>query len=164
MTRSGSRPVLVSGPGLAPVAPVTLRRPAGSGGQTGFAAPSADPVRSLLAGVRAGMSAGQPAPSPAGPPPSTAGPAPSTAPANGGQISGRVTDQRGHPLAGICVFAQQSGGFGYAQARTGLRGYFTTAKLPPGRYIALFYAGCGNSGNWLTQIYKGTYNFSKATI
>jgi hypothetical protein len=158
MTRSGSRPVLVSGAGLAPVAPVTLRL-AGSGGKTGFAAPSADPVRSLLARVRAGMLAGQPAPSPA-----SAGPAPSTAPANGGRISGRVTDQQGHPLAGICVFAEQPRGFGYAQARTGLRGYYTTANLPPGRYIALFYAGCGNSGNWLTQIYRGTYNFGKATI
>jgi hypothetical protein len=153
MTQAGSRPVLVSGSGLVPVAPVTLRRPALHASQLALPAAAADSGGALLARVRAAVSAGGPA-----------GRLTSPALTNGGQISGRVTDQRGHPLAGICVLAAQLKGFGFAEARTGLRGYFTTAKLPPGRYIAIFFAACGNTGNWLTQVYKDTDNLSKPTI
>jgi hypothetical protein len=108
---------------------------------------------SLLAGMR-GVRAGPPA----------SQPAPSVAPARGGRISGRVTDQRGHPLNGICVIALQRNGGGYTQARTGLRGLYTTAKVPPGRYVAIFTTGCGNSGNWLSQVYKNSSNLLRPTL
>ena len=153
ITQAGSRPVLVRGSGLVPVAPVTLQRPTLPAGRPILAATPAEQTMSLLARVRAAVSGGR-----------SAAPQAAPAPANGGRVSGRVTDQRGHPLAGICVLAVQRTGFGFGQARTGLRGYFTTAKLPPGRYIAIFFAACGNTGNWLTQVYKNTDNLSKATI
>jgi hypothetical protein len=157
MTEAGSRSVLVSGSGLVPVAPVTLRRPALQASRLALPATAADPGTSLLARLRAAALAGEPKPS-------APGQRASLDPANGGRISGRVTDQHGHPLAGICVLAVQSRSYGYAQAQTGLRGFYTTAKLPPGRYLAIFYAACGNTGNWLTQVYKNTDNLSKPTI
>lgn len=153
MTQAGSRSVLVSGPGLVPVAPVTLRRPASSARQLAVPASAADPGRALLARVLAAVSAGGPA-----------GRLTSLAPANGGRISGRVTDQRGHPLAGICVEAGQVNGNGFTHLATGRRGFYLTAKLPPGRYVAFFYPGCGNTGNWLPQVYKDSDNLLKPTV
>jgi Carboxypeptidase regulatory-like domain len=160
MTRAGSTSVLVPGVGLTPVAPVTLRPPVLPAAQPGLGTTPIELARSLLArvrGVRAGAPAGQPAAR-------TVGQPASLALASGGQISGRVTDQGGHPLAGICVVALQYNGPAQTQVRTGLRGLYTTAKLPPGRYIAFFFAGCGNSGNWVAQIYKDTDNPLKATL
>jgi hypothetical protein len=120
------------------------------------AVPAATPIQqamSLLAGMR-GVRAGPPA----------SQPAPSVAPARGGRISGRVTDQRGHPLNGICVIALQRNGGGHTQARTGLRGLYTTVKVPPGRYVAVFTTGCGTSGNWLSQVYKNSSDLFRPTI
>jgi hypothetical protein len=153
MTQAGSKSVLVSGSGMVPVAAVTLRRPALQASRLALPSSAADPGRALLARVRAAVSADGPA-----------GGLTNLAAANGGRISGRVTDQHGHPLAGICVLAVQSRGYGYAEAQTGLRGFYTTAKLPAGRYLAIFFAACGNTGNWLTQVYKNTDNLSKPTI
>src|SRR5262249_25419113 len=82
---------------------------------------------------------------------------------NGGRISGRVTDQRGHPLAGICVEALRVNGGGYAELATGRRGIYLTGKLPPGRYVALFSVGFGNQGDWLPHVYKGSDNLGKPT-
>jgi hypothetical protein len=143
LTQAGSRSVLVSGPGPVPVTQVTLRRPVLP------ASLSVQSARSPLARVLAGVPGGRRA---------------SLAPGKSGRISGKVTDQSGHPLQGICVLVQQQSGFGYDVARTGLRGLYTTAELPPGRYYAAFYAGCGNSGNWLTQVYKNTDNLLKPTL
>ncbi len=36
-----------------------------------------------------------------------------------------------------------------------------SAELPAAKYQLIFYAQCGNTGNWLTQIYKGIYNPNK---
>jgi len=152
-SQSGSRPVLVSGSGLVPVAPVTLRRPALPAGRPVLAATPAAQAVSLADQVRAAVSGGQPAAPQAAP-----------APANGGRISGRVTDQRGHPLAGICVETFRINGFGYAALVTGRRGFYLTGKLPPGRYVALFAPGCGNQGNWLPQVYKDSENLGKPTV
>jgi hypothetical protein len=143
VTQTGSRSVLVGGTGLVPVAPVTLRRPVLP------ASPSVESARSLLARVLASAPGGQRA---------------SVAAGKGGRISGRVTDRRGHPLQGICVLVQQQSGWVSDVARTGLRGLYTTAELSPGRYYAVFYAGCGNSGNWLAQVYKNTDNLAKPTV
>jgi hypothetical protein len=153
MTQAGSRPVLVSGSGLVPVAPVTLQRPALDAGSLALPESAAGSGRALLARVRAAVSAGGPA-----------GWLTGLAPASGGQISGRVTDQHGHPLAGICVEAGQVNGKGFTHLATGRRGFYLTAKLPPGRYVALFYPGCGNTGNWLPQVYKDSDNLLKPTV
>ncbi len=37
-------------------------------------------------------------------------------------------------------------------------GTYRTARLPAGQYQLFLYPGCGNTGNWLFQIYKGIYN------
>jgi len=153
MTQARSRSVLVSGSGLVPVTPVTLQRPALDASQLALPASVAGSGTALLARVRAAVSAGGPA-----------GPLTSLAPANGGRISGRVTDQRGHPLAGICVEAAQVNGRGFTHLATGRRGLYLTAKLPPGRYVALFLTGCGNTGNWLPQVYKDSDNLLKPTV
>jgi hypothetical protein len=156
MTRPVSTRVLVSSSGpvpVTPVTPVTLQRLTFQAGRPVLAATPAEQAMSLLARVRAAVPVDQPAALQATP-----------APANGGRISGRVTDQRGHPLAGICVLALRVNGGGYAALTTGLRGLYLTGKLPPGRYIALFYAGCGNMGNWLPQVYKDSDNLGKPTI
>ena len=152
-SQSGSRPVLVSGSGLVPVAPVTLRRPALPAGLPALAATPAAQAVSLADQVRAAVSGGQ-----------RAAPQAAPAPANGGRISGRVTDQRGHPLAGICVETFRINGIGYAALATGRRGFYLTGKLPPGRYVALFAPGCGNQGNWLPQVYKDSQNLGKPTV
>jgi hypothetical protein len=152
-TQAGSRSVLVSGSGLVPVAPVTLQRLALHASLLALPASAAGSGTALLARVRAAVSAGGPA-----------GRLTSVAPANGGRISGRVTDQRGHPLAGICVEVVQVNGGGFTQLATGRRGFYLTAKLPPGRYVALFLTGCGNTGNWLPQVYKDSDNLLKPTV
>jgi len=80
-----------------------------------------------------------------------------------GEITGVVTDPHGQGLAGICVETEAplSGGFG--SAKTGKGGRYTIRKLPAGSYLLVFYAQCGNTGNWLTQVYKGQYNFNNPT-
>jgi hypothetical protein len=153
MTRPVSRRVLVSSSGLVPVAPVTLQRLTFAAGRPALAGAPAGQAMSLLDQVRAAVSAGQPAAQQAAP-----------APAGRGRISGRVTDQRGHPLAGICVETFRVNGGGFANLVTGRSGTYLTGKLPAGRYIAFFSPGCGNSGNWLPQVYKDSDNLSKPTI
>ena len=153
ITQAASRPVLVRGSGLVPVAPVTLQRPTFPTGRPVLAATPAEQTMSLLARVRAAVSGGR-----------SAAPQAAPAPANGGRVSGRVTDQRGHPLAGICVATFRINGNGYAALATGRRGFYLTGKLPPGRYVALFSPGCGNQGNWLPQVYKDSDNLGKPTV
>ena len=78
-----------------------------------------------------------------------------------GKIAGVVSSPSGHGLKGICVEAlpENFGAVGFA--RTGKTGSYSTGKLPAGKYELVFFADCGNNGNWLTQIYKGIYNFNK---
>ena len=76
-----------------------------------------------------------------------------------GRISGVVTSPNGHGLKGICVeVVGQTEGI---VTVTGKNGAYHTRGLPAGKYVMAFYADCGNTGNWLFQIYKGIYNPEK---
>ena len=151
-TQAGSRPVPVAGSGMTPVAPVTLRPQVLSAVPPAVAGTPAEQAMSLLHGTRAGA-------------PSARLATRSMAPVGGGgRISGRVTDRAGQPLSGICVLTVQNNGRGYTQTRTGARGYYTSAGLPAGRYVVFFFTGCGNSGNWLGQVYKDSANPARPTV
>jgi len=76
-----------------------------------------------------------------------------------GRISGVVSSPKGHGLKGICVEVAGPGGFTIAV--TGKDGAYRTPRLLAGKYAMAFYADCGNTGNWLTQIYKNIYNPAK---
>jgi hypothetical protein len=77
-----------------------------------------------------------------------------------GRISGVVTSPNGHGLKGICVdVVGETGGI---ITVTGKNGAYRTPGLPAGKYVMAFYANCGNTGNWLFQIYKGIYNPEKS--
>ncbi len=75
----------------------------------------------------------------------------------GAQVSGVVTDSRGHPLGGICVAVQGGPGFGYGnQVQTAANGSYAVNQLPAGNYTIQFAGGCGNSGSYAPQGYHGT--------
>ena len=80
-----------------------------------------------------------------------------SASARGGRIAGAVTNPSGQGLRGICVEAFSKTG-AISLTTTGKNGSYRTAKLPAGKYVLAFYAQCGNTGNWLFQIYKGIYD------
>jgi 5-hydroxyisourate hydrolase-like protein (transthyretin family) len=84
---------------------------------------------------------------------------PSAASRRDGRISGVVTSPGGHGLGGICV--EVAGATDYLVTVTGKDGAYHTPALPAGKYVLAFYADCGNTGNWLFQIYKGIYNPAK---
>jgi len=79
-----------------------------------------------------------------------------------GRLSGIVTSSSGQGLKGICVDAFSVSTFGFGFATTGKNGSYSLSNLSAGKYELAFYAQCGNTGNWLTQIYKGIYNPLKA--
>ncbi|HET6809621.1 MAG TPA: carboxypeptidase-like regulatory domain-containing protein [Acidimicrobiales bacterium] len=83
--------------------------------------------------------------------------------APGGEITGTVTDTASPPdkLGGICVRASGSGSYGYAS--TAPDGTYTIANLPAGSYSVAFSNGCGDSGSYLPQWYKGASTSSSAT-
>jgi len=74
-----------------------------------------------------------------------------------GAISGVVSDPSGRGLKGICVEAASLNTFAVSETRTGAGGRYSM-KVPAGPYEMAFYAGCGNFGNWLFQIYKNVYS------
>jgi len=76
-----------------------------------------------------------------------------------GKISGVVTTPKGHGLQGICVEVEGTTTFAFAV--TGKDGAYRTPALPKGKYVMAFFADCGNTGNWLFQIYKEIYNPAK---
>ncbi|HUB41330.1 MAG TPA: carboxypeptidase regulatory-like domain-containing protein [Streptosporangiaceae bacterium] len=76
-----------------------------------------------------------------------------------GKISGVVTSPGGHGLQGICVEIEGTSTF--AVAVTGKNGAYSSPALPKGKYVMAFFADCGNTGNWLFQIYKDIYNPAK---
>jgi Carboxypeptidase regulatory-like domain len=81
----------------------------------------------------------------------------------GGHISGRVTSKAGHPIKGICVLAFSQATGDERIATTTRAGTYRTRSLAHGRYLVAFLPGCGNSGNWLPQIYKNQTDLAKAT-
>jgi hypothetical protein len=84
-----------------------------------------------------------------------------TATAKRGKISGVVTSPSGKGLKGICVVAFAENGAGFGSVTTGKTGSYSIGRLPAAKYEVAFYAQCGNTGNWLTQIYKGITDPSK---
>jgi Carboxypeptidase regulatory-like domain len=78
-----------------------------------------------------------------------------------GRITGVVTSPNGKGLRGICVeaaSASSTGAFVFVTAVTKTNGSYRTQRVPAGKYVMAFYAQCGNTGNWLFQIYKDIYN------
>jgi len=78
-----------------------------------------------------------------------------------GRISGVVTSASGAALKGICVAAVSPTSGAQTIATTSASGSYRTASLAAGTYDLFLYPGCGNTGNWLFQIYKGIYNPNK---
>ena len=73
-----------------------------------------------------------------------------------GRITGVVTSPKGQGLRGICV--EVAGPSEILFTQTGKDGSYHASGLPAGKYLLAFYADCGNTGNWLFQIYKNIYN------
>ncbi len=153
--RAGAHSVTVSARTLRPLAPVTMRTAASE-------SPTADDIdpasqatisRSLHAAL--------------GLPTYGTGIRPTTATAvtavHGGQISGTVTSQSGRGLSGICVEAISYSGFAATLTHTHKGGHYLTGRLPSGGYVVLFFLGCGNKGNWVTEIYNHA-SITKPTI
>jgi Carboxypeptidase regulatory-like domain len=158
---SGSRSVAVNAAGLAPVAPVTMQTLAEQSGTADVINPvspasAAQSLRVALGLPVYGASSAATLPEPA-----------VVQAAKGGRIAGVVTDPQGRGLKGICVVADTEGPnateFGFGLAVTGKTGRYRIARLPAGRYEVVFYAGCGNTGNWLVQVYKDRVTLKKPT-
>ena len=76
-----------------------------------------------------------------------------------GRIAGTVASPGGHGLKGICIEAvrQKRSRVRLHHQRQG-RGVSHHPAAGLGKYFLAFYADCGNTGNWLFQIYKNIYN------
>jgi hypothetical protein len=162
LQRRDSRTVIVSGSSLQPVqalSPVTLYPASSTLGDL----PSAV-VPQHGSDVRASDSFGRLAAAPASPVSLMRklasrflpGASQSAHTAKDGRISGVVTSPNGKGLRGICVsvLSQNS----ELLIVTGKNGAYSTPKIRAGAYFLFFYAQCGNTGNWLFQIYKNIYN------
>jgi hypothetical protein len=146
--RVSSRPVVITRSATRALAPVTLRTPA-----------EASPARDDL-NVSSPATAARSLATAVGMPAAAASTMqPLTVQARGGRIEGTVTGKGGKPLKGICVEAIQdsnSDSAHFTLARTAKDGRYQTKRVPSGRYLVAFLPGCGNSGNWLPQLYKDT--------
>jgi hypothetical protein len=158
---SGSRSVTVNAAGLAPVAPVTMQTLAEQSGTADVISPvspaaAAQSLRVALGLPVYGAGSAATLPEPA-----------VVQAAKGGRIAGVVTDPKGRGLKGICVIAEtdnpNASEFGYGLRITGKTGRYRMSRLPAGRYEVVFYAGCGNTGNWLVQVYKDRDTLKKPT-
>ncbi|HEX7993544.1 MAG TPA: carboxypeptidase-like regulatory domain-containing protein [Streptosporangiaceae bacterium] len=74
--------------------------------------------------------------------------------------TGVVTDSHGDPVAGICV--QFSGHRSFGGTRTRSDGTYSVNALRSGPYKIQFTGGCGNSGSYAPQFYKGATNIAAA--
>ncbi len=79
----------------------------------------------------------------------------------GAIISGTVTGPHGAPVRGICVSV--SGASNYNSAVTGANGEYSAIALESGRYTLGFTGGCGNSGSYAPQFYRGQTNSAAAS-
>ena len=86
----------------------------------------------------------------------------------GGEISGSVRAKSGKKLAGICVTAieilPKLNGEIIDGISTAKHGVFAFHGLFPGRYTFLFTIGCGNTGNYAFQWWKGAVRISRAAV
>ena len=84
----------------------------------------------------------------------------------GAAITGTVTDESGHRLSGICVYAAtefQTGlGAVFTQDTGTQRGRYTISGLPPGQYEVDF--GCGLGGKYAGQWFPGAQNAASADL
>jgi Carboxypeptidase regulatory-like domain len=144
--RAGSAAVKVTQSRLQALHPVTLRTRA-----------EASPTRDLISTSSPAATAGSVATALGLPSAGTgtfrALAEPATA-AKDGHIAGTVTTTGHKPLRGICVQAIRASGDNFSMTSTGKNGHYTTGRLPAGRYVVVFFPGCGNNGNWLFQFYK----------
>jgi Carboxypeptidase regulatory-like domain len=75
--------------------------------------------------------------------------------------TGVVTDSHGDPIAGICVQFQGHRSFGGTRTRSD--GTYSVNALRSGPYKIQFTGGCGNSGSYAPQFYRGATNVAAAT-
>jgi hypothetical protein len=155
--QAGSRPVVISRSTVQPLAAITLQSLAQPAAGIDVINPSS---RAAMAqSVRASLGL------PDVPPP------PGRKPASGydspavrfGHIDGVITAPDGKPLAGMCVQIDSISSYYYAFGTSNKAGFYRTPSVPPGRYDVIFYPGCGNTGNWLVQIYRNQYTLHTAT-
>ena len=83
----------------------------------------------------------------------------------GGTITGRVTDQAGHPLNKLCVFVAGAtgagGAFSFADQQITSNGRYRSTNLPPGQFTVFFGGiftrsqGCVASGKYADQDFRG---------
>ncbi len=144
--RVSARPVVVSASALRPLPAVTMRTLAGESPTADVIDPASPTTTARSLRVALGMPA-------YGKAVSALTVAPATA-SSGGRISGVVRDPAGHGLSGICVDAVSESGLAASFVHTGKGGRYDTARLPAGTYAVLFYADCGNTGNWVAQTYN----------
>ncbi|MCL5445014.1 MAG: carboxypeptidase regulatory-like domain-containing protein, partial [Actinobacteria bacterium] len=85
--------------------------------------------------------------------------------AAGGSITGTVTNSSGTGLSGICVDVSSSSGYAGPAftPTTGTSGAYSVTGLATGTYTVEFSTGCGNTGNYLDQWYKGASSQASAT-
>lgn len=76
----------------------------------------------------------------------------------GGVLTGVITDVRGKPLAGVCVFSSGQSFFGN-QIVTKSDGSYRMTQLFTGSYDVGFSGGCGNTTSVAPQAYKGDPTF-----
>jgi hypothetical protein len=76
--------------------------------------------------------------------------------------TGVVTDRHGHPVAGICVKFLGRHHFGGTRSRSD--GTYSVNALPSGSYTIEFAGGCGNSGSYAPQFYRGATNVAAAQL
>jgi Carboxypeptidase regulatory-like domain len=74
--------------------------------------------------------------------------------------TGVVTDSQGDPIAGICVEFQGHRSFGGTRTRSD--GTYSVNALRSGPYKIQFTGGCGNSGSYAPQFYRGATNVAAA--
>lgn len=153
--RNASSSVLVRASALRPLAPVTMRTPAGQSVTADVINPASQAtivqsLRTALGMPAYGTGTDQAAPA-------------VVAAAKRGSISGVVTNPSGHGLKGICVEALSENGSGFGYTTTGKTGHYRAGSLPAGSYVVFFIPECGNTGNWIAQVYKDAA-FTKPTL
>jgi hypothetical protein len=152
--RSAAGSVIVSASALRPLAPVTMLTLAGESPTADVIDPASSATTAKSLRVALGLPAYGNAARPV--------PAVTVAATSGGRISGAVRGAAGHGLSGICVDVVSESSFAGSFVHTGKGGRYETSRLPAGTYVVVFYADCGNTGNWIAQAYDNA-PFTKPT-
>ena len=82
----------------------------------------------------------------------------------GGEIFGRVTNEKGAAVAGICVTVSTTTATSSSsyQAASDSDGHYRVKSLPPDAYTVAFAIGCGSSANFAPQWYNKAATASRA--